>query len=345
MKGKDLRSAKRVLVIKREGLRQFVEAEPAFCAIRRAHPQATIDLVTGISLQRLARLAPYFDRVVGTRGVMGNGEKKDLAGQLKKVGYAVVYDLDGTKDSMEMRSLLRGFRGPQWIGPKRPLSEGRRALAPTPLAGPGMRKLLRGNGLELEERLPDLSWTPRGDDRAANLDPSWFGLPERFGLVMPAANPQHRWPAENHAELFSNLVAQGITPVIVGPEQIVPFATDIIRAVAEAGVVSGRGPVDLSGKTDAAQLAVLAQEAQFFIAGPSEELHLVTSLGLPGVVLLPASEEMSSDALYGRHVVKLTAGRLGLVNPELAASTLRNMGLIPRDHGEPPRERRGFLRA
>lgn len=328
MKGKDLRNAARVLVIKRDGLRQFVEAEPAFSAIRHAHPGATIDLLTNPMLHRLARSAPFFDRVVATRPLALKGDKRELASQLKRVGYAVVYDLDGTRESMDLRGAIRGLRGPQWIGPKRPLSEGRRALAPTPLAGPGMRKLLHAAGLTLDERLPDLGWSARAADGTANMEPAWFGLPQSYGLFIPATADQHRWPAERFGELAAALGAEGITPVIIGPEEMAPFAAEVIRAAGEVGNPSGRMPVDLCGKADAAQLAVIGRGARFFVAGPAEELHLVASLGIGGVVVIPPSEDISGDALFGRNIVKLTASRLHRVEGELALNTLRNMGLL-----------------
>jgi len=327
VRSKDNSAADRVLVIKRDGIRPFVEAEPAFSAIRQAHPGATVDLLTSPILQRLAKNAPFFDRVVSTRPLSEKGDRRELVGQLKRVGYGVVYDLDGTKESMDLRGALRGFRGPQWIGPNRPLSEGRRALAPSPLAGPGMRKLLKGAGLPLDERLPDLSWSAQSLEQTANLDPSWFGLPESFGLMIPANNPMHRWPAERYAELARALTSKGITPVIVGSPDVAAFAADIIQAFGDApnGV---RAPVDLCGKADAAQIAMLGKKAKFFVAGPAEELHLVTAVGLEGVVIIPPSEDIVSDALFGRNIVKLMASRLARVDAELAFSTLRNMGLL-----------------
>lgn len=348
MRGKEQRPASRVLVIKRDGLRQFVEAEPAFSAIRQAHPGATIDLLTNPLLQRLAKSAPCFDRVLATRALSQKGDKQELVGQLKRQGYEVVYDLDGTRESMDLRGALRGFRGPQWIGPKRPLSEGKRSLAPTPLAGPGMRKLLRSAGVRLDERLPDLSWSARVRETAANLDPDWFGLPPHFGLLIPASNAQHRWPAERHAELVTTLAQKGITAVFIGPGGMVNFANDVIDRATVLGRLEGRAPVNLCGKTDAAQLAIIGQKAKFFIAGPAEELHLVTSVGLGGIVVIPPSEDISGDALFGRNVVKLTASRLARVEAALALQTLGNMGLLnapePRPTVAPVQKTRRILR-
>jgi ADP-heptose:LPS heptosyltransferase len=107
-----------------------------------------------------------------------------------------------------------------------------------------------------------------------------------------------------------------------------------MQFAAEQSRGGGRAAVDLSGKTDAAQLAVLARHARFFLAGPSEELHLVAAAGTPGLVLVPAAEDLPSDALYGRQVVKLTASSMRNVAPELAVRTLYNMGLVGRAPGQ-----------
>lgn len=328
MRARGFRGALKVLVVKRDGLRAFVEAEPAFAAIRTAHPEATIDLVTSAGLQRLAKTAPYFDRVVATRPTMMPAEKKDLAGQLKRIGYGMAYDLDGTKESMDLRGMVKGFRGPQWVGPKRQLSQSRRSLAPSPLAGAGMRKLLRDSGLPLEERLPKLHWIGQPNNESANLDPSWFGISGPFALFIPAANEAHRWPAGHYAAVAAAMSSEGLTPVIIGGADLSPFAYDIIQHTMDLTGGQARAAVDLTGKADAAQIAVLAAHAQFFLAGPSDELHLCAAAGTPGVILLPATEDISGDALFGREVVKLTAANMKALTPELAVMTLRNMGLL-----------------
>ncbi len=328
MKARGIKAASKVLVIKRDGVRPFVEAEPAFSAIRQAHPRATVDLVTGPELQRLAKASPYFDRVVATRSDLQPAERKAFAGQLRRVGYHVAYDLDGTKDSLELRGLLKGFRGPQWVGPKRSFSTPKRAFAPSPLAGPAMRKLLAESGLPLDERLPDLGWVAQPQNGSANLDPSWFGISGAFALFAPAANPAHRWPAEHYAEVAAHMAAEGVTPVIIGGQELGAFAFDVLQQAASLAPSGSRPAVDLTGKADAAQMAVLSSHARFFVGGACDELHLILASGAPGIVLVPTAEDISGDALFGRKVVKLTAANLKSLTPELALMTLRNMGLI-----------------
>jgi ADP-heptose:LPS heptosyltransferase len=329
VKGRKLRAgAAKVLVVKRDGLRAFVEAEPAFAAIRRAHPDATIDLVTSPDLQRLAKCAPFFDRVVATKPGMPAEERKTFARSLRKLGYSVAYDLDGTKESMELRSALSGFRAPNWIGAKRPVSHSTKSLAPSPLAGPAMRKLLSDAGLELEQRLADFSWSADPSHGSANLDPTWFGISSPFALFLPAADASLRWSAEHFGHVAAALGREGITPVILGHAEIGPFAYDVMQHAAELSRSMGRTAVDLSGKADAAQIGVLARHASFFVAGPSEELHLVAAVGTPGIVTIPASRDIESDALYGRQIVKLTANQVQSIEPELVLSMLGNMGLF-----------------
>jgi ADP-heptose:LPS heptosyltransferase len=329
VKGRKLRAgAAKVLVVKRDGLRAFVEAEPAFAAIRNAHPDATIDLVTSPDLQRLAKCAPFFDRVVATKPEMPAEERKAFARSLKKLGYGVAYDLDGTKQSMELRSALSGFRAPTWVGARRPVNHSTKSLAPSPLAGPGMRKLLKDAGLEPEQRLADFSWSTDPANGSANLDPSWFGISGPFALFLPAANASLRWPARHFGEVAASLGQEGLTPVILGHAELGPYAYDVMQHAAEITRSTGRAAVDLSGKADAAQMAVLARHASFFVAGPSEELHLVAAVGTPGIVTIPASRDMEDCALYGRQVVKLTAGQTEAIEPELVLQMLSNMGLL-----------------
>nr|WP_233061553.1 glycosyltransferase family 9 protein [Parvularcula mediterranea] len=259
---------------------------------------------------------------------MQPAERKEFGNQLKRVGYTVAYDLDGTSDSSAIRAAMKGFRGPNWVAPKKASNETRRHLAPSPFAGPAVRKLLKDSGLPLEERLPRLSWLDGEDKGSANLDPSWFGLTGPFALFVPAANPAHRWPADYYATVAAAMAGEGMTPVIVGSQELGTFAYDVMQASMEMQGPEGRGAVDLTGKADAAQLAVLAKHARFFLAGPCEELHLVAAAGTPGVILVPSSEDLTSDALYGREVVKLTAANMKSLTPELAVRTLKNMGLI-----------------
>ena len=324
-------SQSRVLVLKQEGLRQFVEAEPAFAAIRAAHPGAHVDLITTQGFGRLAKGSPYFDRVLAAGAFESKGQQKQFFSQLKKMGYDTVYDLDGTRETLDIRSALTGFRGPKWVGPKKVMTKPGRQVG---FAGPAMRKLLSDNGLEVQHRLPDLSFATDGRKDAANMQPSWFGISGAFALLVPAFHPERRWPAQAWAHLASEVAGAGIKPVVIGDQSLTPFAHEVGHLMAHRAQATGQGAgtanalVDLTGKADLAQIAMLAKQASFFVANAAEELHLATSVGCPGLVLLHPSEAAQADALFGREVVKMTAEDMTTLDPKMAVTMLHSMGLL-----------------
>ncbi|MEM9232670.1 MAG: glycosyltransferase family 9 protein [Pseudomonadota bacterium] len=317
----------RILVIKQECLREFVDAEPAFAAIRKSNPGVPVDLLTTPSFGRLAKGSPYFDRVLAAGSFAEKPALKELVGQLKRIGYEQVYDLDGTRATMDLKTSLSGFRGPRWVGPKRVLSKGHRVTQAFPAAS--MRKMMADAKIPTEHRLPDLRWSLNGRKDAANMQPSWFGISGPFALFLPSDDPMNRWPVECYASIAQTLAAHGMLSVILGGEHLSEFAQGVVHASSPQGRNAARNSViDLTGKTDLAQLAMLAKESQFFVAGSSDTLHLCLSLGCPGVVLLHSSETAESEALFGRDVIKLTSQDIGSLAPDMVLSMLANMRLI-----------------
>ena len=332
---------KRILVLKGQGLSQFVEAEPSFAAIRDAHPNDTVDLLTTHNLGRLAKGAPYFDRVFAGE-FQDNSAKKTFLGQLKRMHYARVYDLDGTPLSFDIRRTLTGFRGAEWIGPKRMINARTKKPMMTPtFSAPAMRKILQENGIAVDGRLPSLSWALQGRKDAANMKPSWFGITGPYVLLIPAADERRRWPAQHYARLAFDLIARNITPVIVGGADLKEFGHEISQDLVRLEPSGARTIVDLTDKTDLAQLAALAKDAAFFIGGVAEEIHLTSSLGCPGLLILHPSQNAGMDALYGREIVRLTANNLKSIEPEAAFEMLESMGLI--DQSAPVEETRKKL--
>jgi ADP-heptose:LPS heptosyltransferase len=329
---RDRRKA-RILVLKGAGLSQFVEAEPSFAAIRESHPDASIDLLTNQAYGRLAKGAPYFDRVLAAGIFKDKQSRKNFLSQLKKQNYAMVYDLDGTQDSQEIRKTLTGWRGAEWIGPKRVMNNGRSRhdLMPS-FAGPAMRKMLAEANLAVEERLPDLSWALKGRKDAANMRPSWYGISGDYALLLPARDELKRWPAEYYAEVAGEMVRRGVTPVLVGNSDMKTFGNTVTQLMVQIGPKGGaRALVDLTDKTDLAQLAALARDARFFLSGTTEEVYLTLSLGCPGVLLMNPAEQYAADALYGRDIVRITAESMTDIEPTTALNMLVSMGLLPRE--------------
>ena len=321
----------RILILKSAGLSQFVEAEPIFEAIRGNHPNAPIDLLTTQDFGRLAKGASYFDRVLAAGSFADNAAKKKFLNQLKKQGYSKVYDLDGSQNSAMIKKALTGFGGAKWVGPNKiinkPKHEGE--MFPT-FSAPAMRKMMSDTGVSVDERLPDLSWALKGRKDAANMRPSWYGISGEFALLIPSRDEERRWPAEYYAELASEMVKRGVTPVLVGGSDMKDFGNEVTNIMVQIGPKGGaRALVDLTDKTDLAQLAALAKDASFFFSGVTEEVFLTLSLGCSGILLMTPDQESDSSALHGRDVVRFSVDNMNNLEPEIAIKMLVSMGVLP----------------
>lgn len=313
------RKPENVLIIKTDGLAAFVAAEPLFEAIRAAHPQAKISLLTSPSLQRVARAAPYFDQVAGLPDFQVPEARKAFIRQLKNARFSRVYDLCAGEDAKKLFGALGPFR-PKWLAvDPAPKKRGRGKGAPE-AAIPDTTRLVAEANLNPPERLPDFSWAMAARKDSANMQPAWFGISGAFGLLLPSLDADRRWPAANYAALARRMAGAQVMPVMAGGKELHAFGDEIAQEAPEI--------VDLAGKCDHLQLAALAQEAAFFVSDSAEEVTLVASIGLAGVVIRKASE--GGTAFDGRHIVTLTTSNgLGEASADFVWRTLDNMGLIP----------------
>lgn len=313
---------KNILVIKTDRLAAFVAAEPAFEAIRRAHRDARISLLTIAPLQRIARASPYFDQVAAMPNFRDPEARKEFIKQLKAARFEHVYDLAGDEAAKRLYNAMGVFR-PKWHAPPPPPRRGRGKDAPPEL--PDTDAVLADAGIEPPQRLPDFGWALAARKDSANMKPSWYGISGAFGLLLPGRTGEKRWTAQGYAGLSTIMARAGFMPVLVGPKELHEFGDQIAHDAPQL--------VDLSGKTDHLQLAALAQEAAFFVSDDAEEIHLAVSVGCEGVLIVNPQSAAAPD---GRHVVTLTSqSGLGAVDPAFVWRTLSNMGLVAHDGGAP----------
>ncbi len=255
----------KILVIKHGALGDIVLAFGAFAAIRAAHPDAEIVLLTTAPFAAFLRASPWFDAVESDdRPAFWNlpGLLK-LRGKLR--GFVMVYDLQTSGRSSRYFALAGR---PPWSGiaagcslphlnPRREMLHTRERLADQ-LAMAGIP----------EAPAPDLSW--------ADADISPLGLPPRYAVLVPGAaphRPEKRWPEQK----FGSLAAQLTVPsVIVGTAGETPLAAVIAKAA----------PVfDLTGKTDLLHLAAVIRRAVLAVGNDTGPMHLAAAFGVPSVVL------------------------------------------------------------
>lgn len=259
----------RILVIKLSALGDFIQAFGPFAAIRAHHPGAEIILLTTPPFAPLARRSPWFDQV-WEDGRPSWGDLPAvlrLARKLRRPGFDRVYDLQTSGRSSRYR-WLTGSR-PEWSGIARGASHRH--------DNPARDNMHTVDRQREQLRLAGITRFPPPEMGWLEDDLSGFGLPERFGLLIPGASPAHpgkRWPVERFAALAAGLDCPA---VVLGGKAEQPLAEAIQQRAP--------GTLDLTGRTSLLQIGALARHAAFAVGNDTGPTHLLAIAGCPTVAL------------------------------------------------------------
>ena len=262
-----------ILIIKLSALGDFVQAFPAFQAIRKHHPTAHISLLTTKPFVELAKKTSWFDDIyIDKRPKIYNIatiiklRKYFLAGKFDRI-----YDLQ-TNDRTSAYKKLFYPQNPEWSGIAKGCSH--------PHVNPN-----RDNMHSLLRQAEQLQMA--GINNMPMVDMSWLRgngcdmLPNKpFILLIPggaAHRLDKRWPAEYFAELACLLEDNGFIPVIVG--------TKHERGAAKIIKNSCPNAHDLIDKTNIFDLATLAFNAVAAVGNDTGPMHLSAMVGCPSLVL------------------------------------------------------------
>jgi len=264
----------RILVIKLSALGDVILSVASFQAIRAHHADAHITLLTTAPFVELAEALGVFDEIwADSRPRPWQVDAwLRLARRLRGGRFERVYDLQG---SQRTGWYFRLAGRPEWAG--RVAGCAFRYLAP-----PG--KLV--HAVEREAALLAMAGVapPRAPDLSAlNAPLARFALPARFALLVPGCarhRPGKRWPVARYADLATALLADELTPVLIGAE----------AERAEIDLITERCPEarDLGGRTDLFDLAALARRARVAVGNDTGPIHLIAAAGCPTVVLYSA---------------------------------------------------------
>ena len=304
----------RILVIKLGALGDIVLALGPFAAIRRDHADAQITLLTTRPYVDFLKSSDYFDDIwVDDRpSLLQPSRWLALREQLRGGQFDKVYDLQTSDRSGWYFHLMGPGVRPQWSG-----------IAPGcshPHANPQrdfMHSIERQNeqmAMAGISHVPpaDLSWVTANIDR--------FGLADRFCLLVPGGAPHRpakRWPAVTYGALAAKLIADGIQPVILGTAGEAPLA-NIIRDQCDQ-------VVDLTGQTDLAEIAALADNAAGAVGNDTGPMHMIAATGCPALVLFSGASDPALTAPRGSDTKVLQCDSLVdmLLDEVAAALSLR----------------------
>lgn len=262
-----------VLVVRLGAFGDFVQSFGPFAAIRAAHPDAEITLLTTAPFAALAQAAPWFDRVeIDARPGWWN-----IAGLLRLrrqlAGFDLVYDLQ-TSGRSSRYFWLAGRPAWSGIAPGCSLPHGN-SQRDAMHTRERQREQLEQAGIAAFPP-PDLSWLPA----------TTLALPRRYALLAPGAaahRPDKRWPPELFGLLARMLWEKGVTPVVIGVSAQAGLG-ELIRMICPAAV-------DLTGKTGLGEVFSIARKAAVAVGNDTGPMHLAALSGCPCVVLFgPASD-------------------------------------------------------
>jgi ADP-heptose:LPS heptosyltransferase len=277
-------SPPRILVIKLSALGDFIQATGPMKAIRAAHPDARIALLTTPPFEAMAMATGWFDEVWtdGRPSWRDLGAVARLIGRMRHVGFSRVYDL---------QTQSRTVRYFQLLWPRRPAWSGNAPGASLRYAGAARDRLHVQDSQREQLRIAGIAEVPPPD--VAWLTGRGMALPPApYALLVPGGAPHRpakRWPAERYGELAARLAGQGITPVVLGhgPEE-----------AALAAIVLAAAPtaISLVGETSFGDIADLARGAALLVGNDTGPVHVAVAAGCPGVVLFSAESDPSLSA-------------------------------------------------
>jgi ADP-heptose:LPS heptosyltransferase len=296
----DMRTQKgKILVIKLGALGDFVLALGPFSAIRAAHSDERIVLLTTKPFAEFAEASGYFDEIwIDERPSRLNLlAVRRLRRTLRRGKFYRVYDLQTSNRSSWYFRLMGGLQPPQWSGIAFGCSH--RHSEPN------------RDSMHTIERQADqlavagITETPVSDLSWAQADISHFDLPPLFTVLIPgsaAHRPQKRWPTANYRQLAAKLTKINVLPVIIGGRNEMALASEI---------ADGTGAKSLAGETSLFEIVELSRSAIGAVGNDTGPMHIMAINGCPSVVLFSGESDPSITAPRGKNVQVLRCEKLG----------------------------------
>jgi ADP-heptose:LPS heptosyltransferase len=305
---------RRIVVLRANGLGDYVVAQPALAALRATYPDATITLVTSPPVAALleGRPSPVDEvlaapRVAGVRGEPGPDGPPDDPPEVVEEFCAALrrrrFDLGvqlhgggGNANPLLLRFGARVTAGSRAVGAA-PLD---RTVRWTPFQHDLVRwlevvSLVGAEPVHLRSRV---AVTARDRAEAAAM---LEGVSGPLVAVHPGAtDPRRRWLPHRLGELGAALDARGAQIVLLGGAGDAPLVEEIRAGL---GGAADRA-VDLSGRLSLSGLVGVLERADLFVGNDSGPRHLAEAVGTATVGVFTRANLVDVAPLFrARHRV------------------------------------------
>ena len=275
----------RVLVIKLSALGDFIQATGPMKAIRAAHPDAHITLLTTKPYVGMGEATGWFDAVWSD----GRPDWADLPAVARLLLRLRAGRFDRIYDLQTQSRTIRYF---QLLWPRRPLWSGNAPGAAFRYAGEARDRLHIQDSQREQLRIAGIADVGPPDIGWMTGDAGKFDLAAPWALLAPGGAPHRpakRWSAERFGALAAALLGQGITPAVLGHgADEAALAATILKAAP--------GAVSLVGRTSFGDIAELARGAALAVGNDTGPMHIAVAAGAPAVVLFSADSNPDLSA-------------------------------------------------
>jgi len=266
----------RILIWLPGSLDALASAMAPAAAVRRHHPKARIEAFAARPYVKLLEPSPDFDSVEAEPEVESIKQVPSLVQRVRRGNYSVVYDFRGTPKAARFVGAARAFAG-RWIGPigleKSNAPDGHL------VTHYGMALAEAGLAVNPGALVPDMRWILRLRRTTRTLEPAYFGLGDRYVLLIPGLRPGAAppWETANWSAFSRRLLAEGVGVTVAGSKADAALANEICR--------NADGARSLAGRADLLRLAALSAQARAVFTPLNGLSYLAAAAGAPTVVL------------------------------------------------------------
>jgi len=286
----------RLVVFAPNWLGDAVMALPALADLQRAQPGAAIHVAARASIAPLYSLVPGIERVVVLDGA-------DDAAALRAPGYEAALLLT---NSFKTALLARRAGIPERWGYRadfRGILLTRAVTRPVAVHQADYYQQLAGAlGFARGPSEPRIDLPAAIREDAADLlrRAGWDGSRPLVAIAPGAAyGGAKRWPARSFADVAGDLLANGVTPALVGSAADGPAGAEVRSAIG-----AGAAVLNLIGATDLRALGGVLVQSRALLTNDSGAMHFAAALGTSVVALFgPTNERETSPLGRGRRVV------------------------------------------
>lgn len=288
-------STRRIVIVRRYGLGNFILALPLIAATRRAFPESEVVLFLESRCASIAEMTcPELRRVVyespAQAAAWFANERPD----------AVLFTYPTIDAALISAANAAGARTVSHDIPRRENPAVVRLDAdPTRTEAELNLDLLRAIGADAVFRPPQITVPARGRDETERALRE-HGVPDRFVALHPGCHGDweaKRWPASSFARLVDLLALRGTHAVLLGGPDEVDVADDVMRHVTTDRVSN------LAGRTSLAGAAGILARASAMISNDSGLMHLAAAVGTPVVALFGPTSWAKNPPLAARAAI------------------------------------------